>query len=211
MLSGLALCISVLFIIGAFEWRISDQGSVVAINAAEESFENLMEIPQTEQMQPPPPQIQSPQVIEVADEEIVEEIRVDLDIEMTEDTKIEEVVFDNTAEVIPEEKADEIFTIVEEQPSPHGGLQAFYKYVGENLQYPAQARRMGIEGRVFVQFVVEKDGSLTDIQAVKGIGGGCDQEAIRVLSEAPKWKPGKQRGRPVRVRMVLPIMFRLVA
>ena len=169
-----------------------------------------MEIPQTEQMQPPPPQIQSPQVIEVADEEIVEEIRVDLDIEMTEDTKIEEVVFDNTAEVIPEEKADEIFTIVEEQPSPQGGLQAFYKYVGENLQYPAQARRMGIEGRVFVQFVVEKDGSLTDIQAVKGIGGGCDQEAIRVISEAPKWKPGKQRGRPVRVRMVLPIMFKLV-
>lgn len=69
---------------------------------------------------------------------------------------------------------------------------------------------MGIEGRVFVEFVVERDGSLTDIKVVKGIGGGCDDEAIRVISQAPKWNAGKQRGRSVRVRMVLPIIFKLL-
>lgn len=77
------------------------------------------------------------------------------------------------------------------------------------MKYQNQARRMGIEGRVFVQFVVDKDGQLTEIKAVKGIGAGCDEEAVRVLKSAPKWKPGKQRGRPVKVRMILPITFKL--
>ena len=82
--------------------------------------------------------------------------------------------------------------------------------MAENLRYPPRAARMGIEGRVFVEFIVEKNGSLTDINVVKAIGGGCDEEAIRVISTAPRWNPGKQRGNPVRVRMILPIMFRLV-
>jgi protein TonB len=69
---------------------------------------------------------------------------------------------------------------------------------------------MGVEGRVYVEFIVEKDGSLTDIQLAKGIGGGCDEEAIRVLSNAPKWNPGRQRGNPVRVRMIMPINFQLI-
>jgi protein TonB len=68
---------------------------------------------------------------------------------------------------------------------------------------------MGIEGKVYVQFVVDKDGTLTDIKALKGIGAGCDEEAVRVIGGSPKWKPGKQRGRPVKVRMVLPIIFKL--
>jgi protein TonB len=82
-------------------------------------------------------------------------------------------------------------------------------YVSENLKYPVKASRMDIQGRVFVQFVVEKDGSLTDIQVVKGIGAGCDEEAVRVIKNAPRWEPGKQRGRPVRVKMILPIVFKL--
>jgi len=77
------------------------------------------------------------------------------------------------------------------------------------LKYPAQARRMGIEGKVYVTFVVGKEGEITDVKVLKGIGAGCDEEAIRVLSGAPNWKPGKQRGRPVRVRMQLPIIFKL--
>ena len=67
-----------------------------------------------------------------------------------------------------------------------GGFKAFYDYVGKNLHYPRKAKQLGIEGRVFVQFVVEKDGSLTDIQVIKGIGGGCDEETVRVIGEAPK-------------------------
>jgi protein TonB len=209
--SAIGLILSLALIIGMFEWRTTDRNSAAAMDAPTESFEDLMEIPQTEQMQPPPPQVQSPRVIEVSDEEIIEEIQVELDIEMTEDTRIEEVIYDDTEDQIPEEKADEIFTIVEEHPAPSGGMEAFYQFVAENMQYPAQARRMGIEGRVFVQFVVEKDGSLSDIQTVKGIGGGCDEEAERVISAAPHWKPGKQRGRPVRVRMILPIVFKLIS
>ena len=88
-------------------------------------------------------------------------------------------------------------------------MPAFYEFVGKKLKYPAQARRMGIEGKVFVEFVIERDGTITDVKAIKGIGAGCDEEAVRVLQTAPKWKPGKQRGKPVRQRMVFPIAFKL--
>ena len=115
------------------------------------------------------------------------------------------------APVVEEEKEDPntIFTVVEETAAPIGGMGAFYEFVGKKIKYPAQAKRMGIEGKVFVEFVIEKDGSITDVKAIKGIGGGCDQEAERILQTAPKWKPGKQRGKPVRQRMVLPIAFKL--
>lgn len=101
----------------------------------------------------------------------------------------------------------EVFILVEEAPSFPGGMDAFYRYVGENIGYPKSAREEGITGRVYVQFIVEKDGSLSDIKTVKGIGGGCDEEAVRVIANAPEFIPGKQRGKAVRVRMVLPIIF----
>jgi protein TonB len=204
---NIGLVLSLLFVITAFEWKFYDDASLVDLTAPTEEFEDLMDIPQTEQPPPPPPKVQQPEIIEVPDEEeIEEEIEVDLDVEITEETVIEDVVFEEMPE---EEEVDEIFTIVEDQPTPSGGMAAFYQYVTKQLKYPAQARRMGIEGKVFVQFVVDKDGTLTEVQAVKGIGAGCDEEAVRVISGAPKWKPGKQRGRPVKVRMILPITFKL--
>jgi TonB family protein len=105
--------------------------------------------------------------------------------------------------------ADGIFLVVEEQPAPVGGYEAFYKYIGENIQYPQQARLQGIEGKVFVQFVVYNDGSIADVQVLKGIGAGCDAEAVKVIVNAPKWNPGKQDGKPVNVRMSVPIAFKL--
>ena len=107
--------------------------------------------------------------------------------------------------------ADETFMVVEEQPMPEDGMEAFYKYIAQNLKYPTEARQKGIEGKVFIQFVVDKDGSLTEVKAIKGIGAGCDQEAVRVIEGAPAWNPGQQRGKVVKVRMVLPITFRLGA
>ncbi len=104
---------------------------------------------------------------------------------------------------------DEHFTIVDNGPEPVGGMKNLYTYIQQNLKYPEQARKMGIEGRVFVQFVVSKDGSLTDVQAIKGIGANCDQEAVKVLKNAPRWKPGSIAGKNVGVRMILPITFRL--
>lgn len=103
----------------------------------------------------------------------------------------------------------DIFTVVEMQPEFEGGLDAFHKYIMNEIKYPRQAREAGVEGRVDVQFVVGKDGSLSDVRAIKGIGAGCDAEAVRVLQNAPSFKPGTQNGKPVFVRMVVPIVFKL--
>ena len=204
---NIGLVVSLLAVITAFEWRFYDDGELMDLGQVSDEFEDVMEIPPTEQPPPPPPKIQQPEIIEVPDEEeIEEEIEVDLDVEITEETVVEDIVFD---EPVEEEVAEEIFTIVEDQPSPKGGMAAFYEYVGKKLKYPAQARRMGIEGKVFVEFVVDKDGTITNVNAIKGIGAGCDEEAIRVIQASPKWNPGKQRGRPVKVRMILPITFKL--
>jgi TonB family protein len=120
-------------------------------------------------------------------------------------TSIEE--FNMAAELT--KSADEVFDIVEDQPAPEGGMAEFYKYIGTNMKYPNQARSLGIEGRVFVQFIVDKEGNLTNVVSVKGIGAGCDQEAVRVIENAEKWLPGKQRGETVNMRMILPITFKL--
>ena len=103
----------------------------------------------------------------------------------------------------------ETFTIVEEQPSFDGGFDAFYRYVMSEIRYPKKARINGIEGRVFAQFVVERDGSITGVQTAKGIFAECDKEVERVLKNAPPFKPGSQRGRTVRVKMMLPVTFEL--
>jgi protein TonB len=207
VVTWLSFCLSISAIIMVFELKTYDSGSVVQLASLTEQFEDILDIPQTQQPPPLPPAIQQPVIIEVPnEEEIDEEINIDLDIEMTEDQVIEDIVALDEPE---EEEAETIFQIVEETPSPLGGLQAFYRYLGKNLKYPAQARRLGIEGRVFLSFVVEKDGSLTDIKVMRGIGAGCDEESIRVMAHAPKWNPGKQRGEPVRVRFTFPIVFKL--
>ena len=207
LFTNLGLSLSLLITLWAFNHKTYDDAGLVDLGQVDDDFEDIMEIPPTEQPPPPPPKIELPKIIEIPDEEeIEEEIEVDLDVEITEETVIEDIVFEEAPE---EEVADEIFDIVEDQPTPPGGMGAFYKYVGKEMNYPNQARRMGIEGRVFVQFVVDKSGHITDVRAIKGIGAGCDEEAVRVLQKAPKWAPGKQRGRPVKVRMILPITFKL--
>lgn len=204
---NIGLVISLLLVIMAFEWRFYDDGNLADLGQVSDDFEEMLDIPQTEQPPPPPPKIQQPEIIEVPDEEEIEEdIQVDLDVEITDDDVIEEVIFE---EQLDEEVADEVFFIVEQQPLYPGGMSAFYKYVQKKLKYPPQARRMGIEGKVFVQFVVDKKGNITEVQAVKGPGFGCNQEAVRVIKTSPKWKAGKQRGKAVKVRMILPITFKL--
>lgn len=191
----------------AFELKQYEQGELMDLGMATDDFEELTEIPPTEQPPPPPPKIQQPQIIEIPDdEEIEEEIEIDLDVEITEDEAIEEIVFEEEPE---EEVADQIFLVVEEQAGFPGGAEAWGKYLRKNLKYPRQATRMGIEGRVFLSFVVDQQGVLSDIKVARGIGGGADQEAIRVLRNSPKWSPGKQRGRAVKSRMSIQILFKL--
>ena len=108
-----------------------------------------------------------------------------------------------------EAKPEAPFTIVEQQPEYPGGLVALRTFLGNNLKYPRAAVASGISGRVYVSFVVNTDGSLTDLQVIKGIGFGCDEEAVRVMQKMPHWRPGKQSGRAVRVKYNLPISFTL--
>ena len=204
---SIGLLVAMALIVMAFEWKQYDESLAELVGKNTNTFEEMLEVPPTDVPPPPPPQIQAPIIVEVPDEEkIEEEIDVKFDVEASEETRIQEVVV--VAEEAKEE-VDEIFTIVEEPASPKGGMPAFYKYIGDKMKYPAQARRMGIEGKVFVQFVIGKDGSISDVKAVKGIGAGCDEEAVRVVQAAPSWSPGKQRGKSVKQRMVLPITFKL--
>lgn len=108
-----------------------------------------------------------------------------------------------------DDASEETFVIVEEMPEYEGGMDAFYNYVKNEVSYPLSARESGIEGPVFVQFVIDKNGSVTEVVAVRGIGGGCDEEAVRVLKNAQPFKPASQRGKKVRVRNLLPIVFEL--
>ncbi|MFT6856378.1 MAG: protein TonB [Cyclobacteriaceae bacterium] len=103
---------------------------------------------------------------------------------------------------------EEVFTIVERQPEYPGGMSAFYKFVGDNLKYPKEAKRAGVQGRVYVQFVIDQEGRVTAIKTVKGIGYGCDEEAERLMGMTELWFPGTQNEVPDKVRMVLPIIFR---
>jgi protein TonB len=208
---NIGLVISLLMVIGAFEWRFYDDLELMNVGPTNIEFDEALDVPLTDQPPPPPPKaLKNVQIIAVEDlEDIEDEIEIDLDIEMTEDLAIEKVI-ENEIGDVEEEDTEEIFVIVEDAPLPKGGLAAFYQHINSNIQYPRQAQSLKIEGKVFVQFVVGKDGGLTDIQVIRGIGGGCDEEAIRVVKLSPNWQAGKQRGRPVRVKMVLPITFKLL-
>ncbi|GAB3992643.1 energy transducer TonB [Spirosoma daeguense] len=108
-----------------------------------------------------------------------------------------------------ESKPDAPFITAEQQPEFPGGMDALRSFLGKNLKYPRSAVSAGIAGRVYISFVVNTDGSLTDVRVLKGIGFGCDEEALRVIQKMPNWRPGKQSGRAVRVKYSLPIAFTL--
>ena len=103
----------------------------------------------------------------------------------------------------------EVYQIVEQMPAFPGGEEKLLEFLSKNIEYPEEARKAEIQGRVFVGFVVEKDGSVGDVKVLRGIGGGCDEEAVRVVKSMPKWKPGMHKGEPVRVSYQIPIHFKL--
>ena len=205
---AMALAITLGLVTIAFEWKSLEANDLVDFGVLDADFEELQDIPVTIQEPPPPPkQVTPPEIIEVPDEEeIREDLEVNLDVEITEETAIEEVVFE---EMPQEEESDEIFLIVEETATPVGGMTAFYAYFAKNLVYPVPARQAGIEGKVYLQFVVDKNGNVSDVKVVKGIGFGCDEEAMRVIKKGPKWNPARQRGRAVKSRVTFPLHFKL--
>jgi TonB family protein len=111
----------------------------------------------------------------------------------------------------PEEDEDRpgVYSVVEQMPEFPGGDKGFHQFIADNVKYPAEAKEKGIRGIVYVNFIVEPDGSVSDIKVLRGIGGGCDEEAVRVVKSMPKFKPGIQNGEAVRVSYTVPVIFRL--
>ncbi|MBQ7280009.1 MAG: energy transducer TonB [Bacteroidales bacterium] len=166
---------------------------------------------QTAEDTPPPPPPEQPEVVTeltiVEDDAVIEnELGI---VDMSEKTAVNEEVVQVVVEEEKEEEEEEIFTVVENDPEFPGGMDALYKYLSSNIKYPAIAKENNITGRVYVTFVVEKDGSIANPRILRDIGGGCGQEAIRVVKSMPKWTPGKQRGKAVRVQFNLPVSFNL--
>lgn len=204
----IGLIVTLAVVLLAFEWKTYDRelidlGEREVIDIPEE----MVEI--TRQEQPPPPPAPPPQTTQFKivedDVEIEDDFIIDVDVDQT--TEIEAYI----PPVFEEEEVQEqeIFIVVEDPPSFPGGDEARIRFLSENIRYPQMARESGIQGTVFVTFVVETDGSVTDVRVLRGIGGGCDEEAIRVIQAMPKWNAGKQRGRPVRVQFNMPIRFTL--
>lgn len=208
----IGLVIALALVLLAFEWKsyektVVDLGTRQAENIAEEI------IPITEQKVKPPPPAPPKQVIQinVVDDQVEVDDDIDINVEADENTEVEEYVAPVKTDMEEEESAEEvqIFMVVESMPEFPGGEPALYKYLADNIKYPQMAKESGIQGRVFVTFVVERDGRVTDVRVLRGIGGGCDEEAIRVVENMPKWTPGKQRGKAVRVQYNLPVKFTL--
>lgn len=184
-------------------------------------YTDLSAPPPIDKPKPPPPQVQLPKLQKVVKfvppkvvkEQVVEEVPTIEEIKQHEVAAVEvegptEVVFEEPAPVVVEDE-NKIFMVVEQQPEFEGGYQAMMSFIKKNMRYPASARRMGIDGTVYVSFVVGKDGAINDVKVLRGISADCDKEAVRVVQMMPPWKPGKQNGKPVFVRFNLPIKFQL--
>lgn len=169
----------------------------------EQEVVQMEEIQQTKQIVKPPPPPRPPVPVEVPDDEILEDDELDLDASLDIDEVMDLPPPPPPAEE-EEEPEPEIFVIVETMPELIGGLAA----IQSQIKYPPIAKKAGVEGRVIVQFVVNEQGKVVDPVVVRGIGAGCDEEALRAVSQA-NFKPGKQRGKPVKVKMSLPITFKL--
>ncbi|MCK5857405.1 MAG: energy transducer TonB [Bacteroidales bacterium] len=203
ILIGLVITLSLVWY--AFDHKTYDKEEIVIVqNAMLEDEEDLILQTQRNEPPPPPPPPQQTTVIEIVEDD-VEVDDIEIDAETDDDEEIEEQVLEE--EEAEDDKEDEIFVFVEDQPGYPGGDKARIKYLQENIKFPVMAIESGIQGTVYVTFVVEKDGRITSVKVLRGIGGGCDEEAVRVIKRMPKWKPGKQRGRSVRVQFNMPVRF----
>tara|TARA_B100000282_G_scaffold296084_1_gene276990 strand:- start:966 stop:1619 length:654 start_codon:yes stop_codon:yes gene_type:complete len=192
--------IALLLVYAAFEYKNYDKSSY---NLGDLNLDDLEEeiIPITKQEQkPPPPPPPPPEIIEIVEDEV--EIEEELEIEDTESDEDEIIE-------IEEEDDDEFFMVVENMPEFPGGDLGLMKYIQKNVKYPPIAKEYNITGKVYVQFIVDKSGTVTNVKVVRGVDKNLDAEAVRVVKSLPKYKPGKQRGKPVRVMFTIPINFTL--
>ena len=209
ILMGMVVGISVLFF--AFEWSSKtkklDESIIVQDVLAEEEIEITRRDP-APPPPPPPPAPETPEIIQVVEEKVETRIEINTEDDASK-RQMETFVPPPPPKPKVEEETEEIFVVVEEQPEFPGGNAAMMKFLSDNIKYPVIAQENGIQGRVITNFVVERDGSITDVQVVRGVDPSLDKEAVRVIQSMPKWKAGRQRGSAVRVRFTLPVVFRL--
>jgi len=202
----IGLIISLVAILLAFQWKVYNRSEIIITHATE--ITDVIEMIPITIPKPPPPPADLAQIDIVKNDEPVEIPELKFNSEGTEKLVIAELPPVLQA---PEkfEDPNTIFVAVEQMPEFPGGGRALFEYLSRNVKYPRLAQETGIRGTVYVSFVVEPDGSISNVKVLRGIGGGCDEEAIRVFSTMPRWSPGYQAGRPVRVSFSASISFRL--
>ncbi len=198
---GLIATLALLIVAFRVDWSPDSDFEVVL---SEQEQIEMEEIRQTQQIEQPPPPPKPPVPVEVPNDEVLEDDVLDLDASLDLDEPVASTPPPPPAVEEEEEEEPEIFVIVEQMPELIGGLAAIQK----QIRYPEIAKKAGVEGRVIVQFIVDEQGGVLDPQVVRGIGAGCDEEAVRAVQQA-KFEPGKQRGKSVKVKMSLPITFKL--
>ena len=209
ILLGFILVLAAHFV--AFEWTQYEQEfDSSLIDAGDLVLEEEVipiTMPEKKTVPPPPQAVTQAEVLNIVEDDAeIEETTIASTEDMAEFVEIT----DDVPIVVEEpEEEEEIFQVVEDDPQFPGGMQALMKFLRDNIKYPSVCQDQGIQGRVVVQFVVNTDGSIVDANVVKSVNPHLDKEAIRVVGTMPKWEPGKQRGKAVRVRFTLPVNFRL--
>lgn len=210
LMMGLVVGLAALFV--GFEWGTADINVVKVEGIADIIAEEEIEITRVEEVKPPPPPPPPAPVVAEVLTVVEDDVEVESQDFSSEDTQDDAQVqaYVPPVEVVEEEESDQqIFTVVEEMPKFPGGEAKLLEFINKGIKYPVIAQENGIQGRVICSFVVNRDGSVVDAQVVRGVDPSLDKEALRVINTMPKWTPGKQRGKPVRVKYTVPITFRL--
>lgn len=204
---GIGMILALAFVITAFEWKTEIDPIDVFVMELDDAWDTeVILVTEHKMKEPPKPKVRKPVKVVEAKEELKKTAE---DITIPIDNSFDDDIIPYFGEAFVDPVVEDPFDIVEKMPEYPGGMEQFYGFLGSKMKYPNRAIRIGIEGKVFVKFIVEKDGSLSNLEVIKGIGSGCDLEALRVMKLVPNFNPGKQRGVPVRVQMVVPINFQL--
>ena len=204
----IGLVITLLIVLYAFEYKSYEKYEIPDLGTGNRDIPIDFILPTIHKKPlPPPPKPKITIKLDLTNE--VDDSPIELDVSANEDTPIKDWEPIDEAE-LPIDVPDPPVYIAEEQPSFPDGYPAMMNFLKENIVYPQLAREVNITGIVYLEFVIEKDGSISNILVLKEIGGGCDEEAVRVVGIMPRWNPGKQNGFPVRVKLTLPVKFSLL-
>lgn len=209
LLIGFVIALGVMFV--ALEWtqrEVEDNSELYTVKDVSLNEEMIpITLPEKKTVPPPPAAVTKAEIIEIVEDDA--DIEEDIMASTEDNTEWVDIDDYDVVTVEPEPEEEEIFMVVEDQPEFPGGTAALLDYLRKNIKYPAICRENNIQGRVLVTFIVNKDGAIVEPEVVKSVNPSLDKEALRVISTMPNWKPGSQRGKPVRVKYTVPVNFRL--